>query len=421
MSINLDLACRTCLTTEGGEMKSIYDQNKDVQISKMIMECTTAKVKDLDGLPTQICKQCVNDITIAFNFKQQCENSYQKLTEIIYQDELNDELVTNNSKGTKEMCTQTEEDVKPPATKMYANDGNEANAVKKIPIKYEINLTDVSCENDDGIDESMVLTAEEAEALTLLESEDDDNDTPGDDEQEDAINEENEIDKNDKDYEEKKAPTKKRKRKPNNRSSADGKTFDCDECDAKLDTESKYNFHKSRVHKKKVHQCETCQKTFTRATHLKRHQYTHSGIRPYSCEICGKSFNRPDHLHLHTQNHSATKSFFCGICHKSFQRSDTLRHHVDSIHSTNPPATPDKNFTCDVCEKAFATPKYLRIHKRVHMERKLSCKYCDQRFDTKQSMNNHLKLEHIHERPYLCSECGLRFVRNDYLVIHMRR
>lgn len=24
-------------------------------------------------------------------------------------------------------------------------------------------------------------------------------------------------------------------------------------------------------------------------------------------------------------------------------------------------------------------------------------------------------------RPFLCSECGLRFVRNDYLVIHMRR
>lgn len=27
----------------------------------------------------------------------------------------------------------------------------------------------------------------------------------------------------------------------------------------------------------------------------------------------------------------------------------------------------------------------------------------------------------IYCRPFLCSECGLRFVRNDYLVIHMRR
>lgn len=44
------------------------------------------------------------------------------------------------------------------------------------------------------------------------------------------------------------------------------------------------------------HQCSECDKTFTRATHLKRHMTIHSEERPFSCDLCDKKFRRADHL-----------------------------------------------------------------------------------------------------------------------------
>lgn len=44
------------------------------------------------------------------------------------------------------------------------------------------------------------------------------------------------------------------------------------------------------------HQCSECDKTFTRATHLKRHLTTHSEERPFACNMCDKKFRRADHL-----------------------------------------------------------------------------------------------------------------------------
>nr|CAI5848283.1 unnamed protein product [Callosobruchus analis] len=32
-----------------------------------------------------------------------------------------------------------------------------------------------------------------------------------------------------------------------------------------------------------------------------------------------------------------------------------------------------------------------------------------------------MKFHNDHSKKFLCSECGQRFIRNDYLVIHMRR
>lgn len=45
-----------------------------------------------------------------------------------------------------------------------------------------------------------------------------------------------------------------------------------------------------------AHQCTECDKTFTRATHLKRHMTIHSEERPFSCDLCDKKFRRADHL-----------------------------------------------------------------------------------------------------------------------------
>ncbi|KAF7641016.1 hypothetical protein LDENG_00000030, partial [Lucifuga dentata] len=38
------------------------------------------------------------------------------------------------------------------------------------------------------------------------------------------------------------------------------------------------------------HRCQQCDKTFTRADHLRSHRRVHTGERPYGCHTCGKTF-----------------------------------------------------------------------------------------------------------------------------------
>lgn len=45
--------------------------------------------------------------------------------------------------------------------------------------------------------------------------------------------------------------------------------------------------------------CSTCQQSFTRNDHLKRHQLRHTGSKPYQCQFCQASFARSDSLRDH--------------------------------------------------------------------------------------------------------------------------
>lgn len=191
----------------------------------------------------------------------------------------------------------------------------------------------------------------------------------------------------------------------------------------------------------KLHKCDQCNKCFSRATHLKRHKLTHEEGK-IQCSICDKRFTRIDHLNLHvTSNHSDSKPFQCDVaeCKKGFIRQEHLKKHIEAKHGDG---TKDKEM-CDICQKTFSSKKYLRTHMKSHngeAGKGLTCKYCNQEFTEKTELNDHLSKDHQNEKPYLCSgefrasirprfcaifdsfpECGLRFVRNDYLVIHMRR
>lgn len=172
----------------------------------------------------------------------------------------------------------------------------------------------------------------------------------------------------------------------------------------------------------KLHQCDSCSKVFSRATHLKRHKLTHEEGK-IQCSICEKRFTRLDHLNLHVaSNHNDSKPFQCDVpeCKKAFIRQEHLKKHIEAKHGD---AAKDKE-TCPQCSKEFSSKKHLKTHMKTHsgeITKGLTCKYCNVEFGGKTELNEHMAKDHQNEKPYLCSECGLRFVRNDYLVIHMRR
>ncbi|KAH8676560.1 fungal-specific transcription factor domain-containing protein [Tricladium varicosporioides] len=49
--------------------------------------------------------------------------------------------------------------------------------------------------------------------------------------------------------------------------------------------------------------CMYCERRFSKAEHLKRHQRSHTGERPYRCSRCQKCFSRSDVLIRHLKNH----------------------------------------------------------------------------------------------------------------------
>lgn len=156
--------------------------------------------------------------------------------------------------------------------------------------------------------------------------------------------------------------------------------------------------------KYRVHKCDQCNKSFSRATHLKRHRLIHEEGK-IQCSICDKRFTRIDHLNLHVaSNHTESKPFQCDVadCKKGFVRQEHLKKHIEAKHSDG---TKDKEI-CDICQKSFASKKYLRTHMKSHTlaeNKGLVCKYCNKEFSEKTELNEHLSKDHQNEKPYLCS------------------
>lgn len=53
--------------------------------------------------------------------------------------------------------------------------------------------------------------------------------------------------------------------------------------------------------------------------YLRRHQFLHSGIKPYQCDVCGKKFPRKPALIEHSITHTDLYPFKCDICDKGFR------------------------------------------------------------------------------------------------------
>ncbi|XP_005997966.1 zinc finger and BTB domain-containing protein 4 [Latimeria chalumnae] len=141
--------------------------------------------------------------------------------------------------------------------------------------------------------------------------------------------------------------------------------------------------------------CETCGKTFSDLSSLKKHEKSHAPEVAYECSTCSKRFSSLKKLRKHEKTHVAVPQFACEHCSEEFSTSQLLDEHR-SVHR------PKKQDNCEKATKASKAEENNSGQVRRHRAgRKPSvrhtCVFCFKVCKTAAALGRHMKLHDTEE------------------------
>lgn len=180
--------------------------------------------------------------------------------------------------------------------------------------------------------------------------------------------------------------------------------------------------------KRKLSQCDVCQKKFVNLKAFRKHLKTHIEDRPFKCDVCPRTFTEGNYLNNHMRTHmpDEQKPHQCTVCDKRFIHANLLDKHMQKHNEEKP-------YVCGVCGKGCYAENSLVKHMKIHEKRQESitvegeepappkhiCDYCRTEFDDAGTLNVHIK-QHKGNRPFQCTTCGKAFPQRFNLDLHLR-
>ncbi|XP_052758385.1 PR domain zinc finger protein 5-like isoform X2 [Galleria mellonella] len=159
--------------------------------------------------------------------------------------------------------------------------------------------------------------------------------------------------------------------------------FTCDVCKAEFRKKNQLS----------AHICDVCSKDFVSLYEKKKHLRHH---KTYNCNECQMRFNTWSKYQKHKKTDHANKEFICHDCGRSFkQRSHIVRHvkiHTKTIFEP-------KKFLCpyDNCQRWYTRNSNLKQHILIkHLRFTHNCHICKAQLSTKAKLDYHIKL---HNQP----------------------
>jgi len=195
--------------------------------------------------------------------------------------------------------------------------------------------------------------------------------------------------------------------------------------------------------------CDYCDKVFQAKSYLERHiNQVHKKVRRFFCNTCNLGFYVESNLRRHKENvHLKEYKYHCNICKKGFTSETYLNDHMKSPHKLSCPSCPmtfvthgylhqhevaehgkkeekkvkKKQTPCKICKKLFSS-RGLEIHMRKCHN--LSCKLCGEKFQIKESLEEHMTMAHSEPpepKHKVCLVCGKTFNSSASLSHHKTR
>ncbi|XP_039951107.1 zinc finger protein weckle-like isoform X2 [Bactrocera neohumeralis] len=122
-----------------------------------------------------------------------------------------------------------------------------------------------------------------------------------------------------------------------------------------------------------------------------------------------KSYKKESTLKLHMVNHR--KLFSCPQCDQKFERKGSLGNHIRNDHKFA------RTLVCEECGEALRTKKQLKQHMLTHTDyTPFVCKECGKSFKEKYRLKRHLE---THGDKLICTECGKQLSCRATLRSHM--